>query len=267
MKLLLAYGADPNICDDEAAGEQPVPTGRRRAAAMRAVTGPDVPPVPTGGPDIPPLVAAAGAGYGEGFAANAHRFAPTGMLAAVKFLVEELHADVNAQDADGNTALHNAASRGDNEMIQYLVSKGADVKAVNRAGADDRRHGERSGSAHAAVPGDDQVARRPRREKQSPLRFLLDEFAGFGESTSFSESAPLSAMVHLFSDSAPASAMVRQTSPIVRRLRRWCWSARLQPSDLSRKSSTILTNSPDRVQMRAWSASSTMTSSEPAMPA
>jgi ankyrin repeat protein len=56
------------------------------------------------------------------------------MMAAVKYLVEELHADVNAEDHEGNTALHNAASRGDNEMIQYLVSKGADVKVVNRAG-------------------------------------------------------------------------------------------------------------------------------------
>ena len=43
-----------------------------------------------------PLLAAAGVGYGEGFAANSHRFAPGGMLAAVKYLVEELHADVNA---------------------------------------------------------------------------------------------------------------------------------------------------------------------------
>ena len=56
------------------------------------------------------------------------------MLAAVKYLVEELHADVNARDHDGNTALHHAAARGDNEMITYLVSKGADVKAVNREG-------------------------------------------------------------------------------------------------------------------------------------
>jgi len=93
-----------------------------------------LPPVPVGGPGIPALLAAAGPGYGEGFAANAHRFAPTGMLAAVKFLVEELHADVNASDHEGNTALHNAASRGDNEMIQYLVAKGADVKVVNRSG-------------------------------------------------------------------------------------------------------------------------------------
>ena len=30
--------------------------------------------------------------------------------------------------------MHHAAARGDNEMIRYLVSKGADVKSVNRAG-------------------------------------------------------------------------------------------------------------------------------------
>jgi hypothetical protein len=75
-----------------------------------------------------------GAGYGEGFGANSHRFAPTGMLAAVKYLVEELGADVNAADHEGHTALHHAASRGDNEMILYLVSKGANVKAVDREG-------------------------------------------------------------------------------------------------------------------------------------
>ena len=90
--------------------------------------------MPVGGPGIPPLQAAAGSGYGEGFAGNAHRFAPTGMLAAVKYLVEELGADVNAVDHDGNTALHHAAARGDNEMILYLVSKGADPTMVNREG-------------------------------------------------------------------------------------------------------------------------------------
>jgi ankyrin repeat protein len=32
------------------------------------------------------------------------------------------------------TPLHHAAARGDNEMIMYLVSKGADPKAVSRNG-------------------------------------------------------------------------------------------------------------------------------------
>jgi ankyrin repeat protein len=132
MKLLLEYGADPNIATMKPPANSRFQQGGTRSGDGRDGTG--IPPIPTGGPDIPPLLAAAGAGYGEGFAANAHRFAPTGMLAAVKFLVDELHADVNARDADGNTALHNAAARGDNEMIQYLVSKGADVKAVNRSG-------------------------------------------------------------------------------------------------------------------------------------
>ena len=129
MKLLVAHGADANIPSMKGAGRA------RTADVERDVK--DVsttPPVPVGGPGIPPLVAAAGSGYGEGFAANSHRFAPGGMMAAVKYLVEELHADVNAADHEGNTALHNAAARGDVEMIQYLVSKGANVKAVNREG-------------------------------------------------------------------------------------------------------------------------------------
>jgi len=129
MRLLVARGADPNIPSMKGAGRA------RTADVERDVT--DVstkPPVPTGGPGVPPLVAAAGSGYGEGFAANSHRFAPTGMMVAVKFLIEELGADVNAADHEGNTALHNAASRGGVEMIKYLVSKGANVKAVNREG-------------------------------------------------------------------------------------------------------------------------------------
>ena len=130
MKLLLQYGADPAIATIKPFS-RPRGTDADRDAPQIDVSGR---PLPTGGPGIPPLLAAAGSGYGEGFAANAHRFAPAGMLAAVKYLVEELHVDVNAQDHEGNTALHNAAARGDNEMIEYLVSKGADVKAVNRAG-------------------------------------------------------------------------------------------------------------------------------------
>ena len=78
--------------------------------------------------------AAAGVGYGNGFAGNSHRHAPDGWMPAMKYMVEVLHADVNARDQQGMTPLHHAAARGDNEMIQYLVAHGADVKAVSRNG-------------------------------------------------------------------------------------------------------------------------------------
>jgi ankyrin repeat protein len=80
------------------------------------------------------LLAAAGVGYGEGFAANSHRYAPTGFLPAIKYLVEELGADVNAVDHDGNTAIHHAAARGDTESILFLVANGGDVTRLNREG-------------------------------------------------------------------------------------------------------------------------------------
>jgi ankyrin repeat protein len=129
MKLLVAHGADPNLRTMKIAGRPPTGDARRD---VKDVSG--LPPVAVGGPAITALQATAGVGYGEGFAANSHRFAPSGMLAAVRYLVEELHADVNAADHEGNTALHHAAARGDNEMIKYLVSKGANVMAVSREG-------------------------------------------------------------------------------------------------------------------------------------
>jgi ankyrin repeat protein len=55
-------------------------------------------------------------------------------MPGVKYLVEELHMDVNDRDGKGLTPLHHAAGRGDNDMILYLVSKGADVTAVGKNG-------------------------------------------------------------------------------------------------------------------------------------
>ena len=130
MKLLVSYGADPTIATIKPAGRPRTGDGDR--FNVQDVSG--LPPVPVGGPAVTPLHAATGVGYSEGFAANSHRYAPTGLLNAVKYLVEETGADVNAVDHEGNTPLHNAAARGDVEMIKYLVSKGADVSRVNREG-------------------------------------------------------------------------------------------------------------------------------------
>jgi uncharacterized protein len=129
MKLLAANGADPYIGTFKPAGRPFTGEGTRQ---IQDTSG--LPPVPYGGPGILPIHAATGVGYGEGFAANSHRYAPTGFLPAIKYLVEETGADVNAADHEGNTPLHLCASRGDNECINYLVAKGADVMRVNREG-------------------------------------------------------------------------------------------------------------------------------------
>jgi ankyrin repeat protein len=130
MKLLLSYGADPHIPT-----VKPPERGEFGDAGRRVIDDVSgVPPVPVAGPAIPPLHASAGTGYGEGFAGNSHRFAPGGMFAGVKFLIEVAGADPNSRDHEGNNAIHHAASRGDLEMVKYLVEKGADPLAVNREG-------------------------------------------------------------------------------------------------------------------------------------
>ena len=129
MQLLLRYGVDPNIPTSK------VPERAEEGGA--GFTGPDksgLPSIPMGGPAVSPIHAASGVGYGLGFAGNTHRHVPDGWVPAVKFLVEVLGADVNARDHNGYTPLHHAASRGDNDLIRYLVSKGADVKAIARSG-------------------------------------------------------------------------------------------------------------------------------------
>jgi ankyrin repeat protein len=137
MRLLKDYGADTSIPTMKA------PERRRRAPddpqdapADSASEGDPsgLPPVPTNGPAIFPIHAASGVGYGQSFAGNAHRYVPNGWMAAMKFLVEECDADVNARDAGGYTAVHHAAARGDDDMIRYLVEHGADVTLVSREG-------------------------------------------------------------------------------------------------------------------------------------
>jgi uncharacterized protein len=131
MSLLFERGADPNIYTMRPAGRRPLGDA---GAAREVKDVSNAPPIAVGGPGIPPLQAAAGVGFGEGFAANSHIHSPAGFLPGIKWMVEVAGADVNAVDHDGNTALHHAAARGDVDSILYLVSKGADVTRVNREG-------------------------------------------------------------------------------------------------------------------------------------
>jgi ankyrin repeat protein len=131
MKLLVAYGADPDIPtikpaerrrggdpDDDSEGEDPS----------------GLPPVEVGGPAVYPIHAASGVGYGTSRVGQQHNHVPDGWMNAVRYLVEELGADVNIRDHDGYSAMHNAAARGDNEMIRFLAAHGADATLVSRRG-------------------------------------------------------------------------------------------------------------------------------------
>ncbi len=134
MKLLIKYGADPNIPTFKPVGRLPGDDSPPDDAGGPAKDPSGLPPIPENGPGVYPLHAASGVGYGEGFAANSHRHAPDGWMPSVKYLLEELKADVNLRDHNGYNAIHHAAARGDNAMIQYLAGKGGDIMAVSRRG-------------------------------------------------------------------------------------------------------------------------------------
>jgi ankyrin repeat protein len=132
MKLLMEYGADPTIPTLRPPGRVSTGNGADDSEAVEDPSG--LPPIPVGGRGVDPIHAASGVGYGLGLAGNAHRHAPNGWLPSVKYFVEELGADVNARDYNGFSPLHNAAARGDVELINYLVEHGADVTVLTRKG-------------------------------------------------------------------------------------------------------------------------------------
>ena len=96
MKLLIEHGADPKLATK--AGDTP-------------------------------LHAAAGIGWAANWTVNA----PLPLVDAVKYCVE-LGNDVNAIDNRGYTPLHGAAFLGNNDIINYLASKGAKVAIKSKAG-------------------------------------------------------------------------------------------------------------------------------------
>ncbi len=96
MKLLISKGADPKINSFE---------------------------------NVSPLMVAAGLGWEGGQTQTWPSW-----LEVVKYCVEELGLDVNAKDNYGYTALHGAGYRGDNEVVEYLVKKGANMEARSKKG-------------------------------------------------------------------------------------------------------------------------------------
>jgi ankyrin repeat protein len=142
MRLLAEHGADPDIPTKW----PPIGMRDRRQTDGRQQEDSGVTLMPEGTPNAWPIHMAAGGGY-LGLGAFSVRNAPNQFLSAVQYLVEELGADVNERDGWGYTPLHYAAARGDNELIQYLVSRGADVGAITRLGQStvDMTRGGRSG--------------------------------------------------------------------------------------------------------------------------
>src|SRR5438046_6075240 len=72
-----------------------------------------------------------------GFAAASPEVAEAvmrGDKAALGKLLEQ-HADVNAPQADGATALHWAVFQSDKQLVDLLLRAGANAKAANREGA------------------------------------------------------------------------------------------------------------------------------------
>jgi len=142
MKLLVAYGADPNIPTSWPA----VGMRERRQQDGRQQEDSGLPWIPEDAFNAYPIHVAAGGGF-TGLGSFSIRNVPHSFIPAVQYLVEEHGIDVNTRDSWGYTPMHYAASRGDNELIQYLVSQGGDVTAITRLGQStaDMARGGRAG--------------------------------------------------------------------------------------------------------------------------
>ena len=142
MKALVAYGADPNI--PTTLPEIGMREGRQNDGRLQEDSGQPV--LPEGTPNMYPIHAAAGGGY-MGLGAFMMNSVPNNFLNTVKYLVEEHGADVSLPDGWGYSPLHYASVRGGNDLIEYLVSEDADVKALSRLGQStaDMARGGRAG--------------------------------------------------------------------------------------------------------------------------
>ena len=110
------------------------------------------------GVNITPLMAAAGISW----ASNQDPAGEEQVLEAVKLLVEEVGVDVNYVADTGETAMHAAAYRGANSVIQYLFDKGAKLDVADKSGRTPLRvaDGVEYGNSFAAQPQTAQLLRK-----------------------------------------------------------------------------------------------------------
>ncbi len=135
MKLLLAHGADPNIPTYKPAGREQYFIDMPPPEIDKLEDRSGLPPIPPGGPGVYPIHVVSGYGGTQvARAGNSQRHVPDGWIPALRFLVEELGADVNQRDFYGYTPLHHAAGRGFRDVIDYLLEHGADPTAISRSG-------------------------------------------------------------------------------------------------------------------------------------
>ena len=74
------------------------------------------------------------AAAGISWASNQDRASEAQVLEAVQLLVEETGADVNFVSDVGETAMHAAAYRGANNVVQYLFDQGAQLDVIAKDG-------------------------------------------------------------------------------------------------------------------------------------
>jgi len=95
-----------------------------------------------------------GIGWVEGIT---YEWSPKDSLEAAKIILDA-GVDVNAADGDGRTALHGAAHKGRNEVVQLLIDRGAKLDAQDK-GSRDTVNGELLGHRWMAVDYADGLVR------------------------------------------------------------------------------------------------------------
>jgi len=145
-KHLLAHGANPSARADglttkRSSGDQNYEEFKGATPFFLAAKAGDLPmihlllsakadystPIDSG---TTPLMVAAGVGCVTGQWIEPEK----DILATVKLLVEDLKADVNARNARNENAVHGAACRAQDSVVQYLADKGAKLDVKNADG-------------------------------------------------------------------------------------------------------------------------------------